>query len=181
MAVPDSSPIVRASGGGAQLARDTRLAFMLLNEARYRGMASLFGCSRDQANLATLVAALALAEATRVRIRRWMTGPPLPSAGDALIWTGSVRAGLSAAAGTSVQESPQLGTLLLLAVIAGGAAPAVIRSLNGLRGFGHELNRHFRHRYGYLVDPGHRRREHYEAHARKASAEDLVGEAGVAP
>lgn len=177
MAVSGSDPIVRRAGGRKQLAWDARIAFIMLNEARYRGMASLFGCSRDQANIATFLLALTFAEATRARLARLMRPSP-PQAGDALIFTGSVQGLLSAAAGRPLDDNPQLGTLLLLGVIAGGAAPSIIRSLNGMRGFSQELNRRFRHRYGYLVDPGHVRREHYERHGRGASTDTPLGDAG---
>lgn len=164
------SSVVRKSGGVRLLAGDARVAFVLVNEARYRALANLFGASREQANVATFVAGLLLAHEIHDRWRRIMDAPMAPSFPDEVLGTAVVRELLSSAAGPTVRDSPQLGNLLLAAVIATGGAPVVVRALRGLRKAGHGADAGFRQRYGYLVDFGQRRARHYEAQARKALA-----------
>jgi hypothetical protein len=162
-------PVVRESGGAKLLAGDARVAFVLINEARYRAMANLFGASREQANIATFIAATILAREIHERFRRLMDipGPMLP---DELIGAAVIRYLLGSAAGPDVRDSPQLTNLLLAAVAVTGGAPLIIRSLRGLRKAGHGVDAGFRQRYGYLVDIGHRRARHYQTQARKALA-----------
>jgi hypothetical protein len=173
MAPPDSSAAqgaVRKSGGARLLAGDARVAFVLVNEARYRAMANVFGATREQANLATFIAGLVLVHQVHERWRRLMDAPMAPSFPDEVIGTAVVRELLSRAAGPGVSDSPQLSNLLLAAVVATGGAPVVVRALRGLRKAGHGADAGFRKRYGYLVDVGQRRARHYESRAREALA-----------
>jgi hypothetical protein len=170
MADAAQSSVVRQSGGARLLAGDARVAFVLVNEARYRAMANLFGATREEANVATFVAGLVLAQAIHHQWRRLMDAPMAPSLPDEVIGTAVVRELLSRAAGPGVSDSPQLSNLLLAAVVATGGAPVVIRAMRGLRKAGHGADAGFRKRYGYLVDIGQRRARHYEARARQALA-----------
>lgn len=165
-----TSPHLRSSGGAGVLAGDLEIGFVLINEARYRAMARLFGATREQTNLITAVAALALAEAMRGTLRRWMSGPMTPTMADDMLGVAMLRELLASAAGPTVRETPQLGTLLMLAFAGRALGPTVIRSIRGMRHQSQRLNSGFRHRYGYLVDVGHRRQKRYEAHERSRLA-----------
>lgn len=170
MATADQSSVVRKSGGARLLAGDARVAFVLVNEARYRAMANVFGATRDQANLATFIAGLVLAHEIHEWWRRLMSGPEFPTVPDDVLGVAVVRELLSRAAGPGVSDSPELSNLLLAAFVAAGGAPVVIRAMKGLRKAGHGADAGFRKRYGYLVDIGQRRARHYETRAREALA-----------
>lgn len=160
-------PHVPSSGGAIRLASDLRLTFALLNEARYRALASAFGCSRSQANLATLVGALALLEAMGHTWRRLMSLPVVPTLPEGMFASAALRQLVTAITGPTIGDSPQLGPLLVVAFVGTAAGPTVIRSLRGVKNASARLDHAFRHRYGYLVDPGHRRQRHYEAQGRR--------------
>ena len=71
--------------GGRLLMRDVRVASLLVGDARDRAMARLFGVSRDQAGLLTLVIALMLAQAVHDKVESLLKpgGPPTMSDGHA--------------------------------------------------------------------------------------------------
>jgi hypothetical protein len=162
-----SAPLVRTSGGARVLAADLRFVFIVLNQARYRLLAQLFGTSKDQADLLTLVAALLLVEVMRKRWQRLMSGPIVPSSGDAMLGLASVRELLYRVAGPSLRDTPQLGTLLTVAFLGRAIGPTMVRSIRVIRGGSQRVNSSFRRRYGYLVDVGQQRREHFEELARR--------------
>ncbi len=142
-------------GGGRLLLSDMRTAFLLIDQVRLRAIARLFGVGPDQANLLTLVAALTLAQAARGTVQRVIEAPLLPNLGDSLLVGTSARELLCSVAGPSVRATPQLGTLLAVAVVGSTAGPAVLRSLRAARAGSHRAALGFHHRYGYIVDPGH--------------------------
>jgi hypothetical protein len=158
--------IVRESGGTRALAQDTRVVFALANEARYRLLASVLGATREQANVATFVVALLIGHHLHEAWRR-ITGPLVDPVND-LLGAAVLREGLGSAAGPTIRDDPQLATLLLAAVILRWRFPVAVKAMRGMREAAHRLDADFRHRYGYLVDVGHRRARHYEAQARKA-------------
>lgn len=177
MAETSISPHLRSSGGGQALAGDMEIAFVMINEARYRTMARLFGCTRDQTNLITFVAALAVAEAARGQWKRLTSGPAMPSMSDDVLGVAMVRELLAGVAGPAVRDTPQLGTLLTLAFLGRAFGPLVVRSIRQAKAGSQRLNSGFRHRYGYLVDVGHRRQRHYqELERRRAAARATAGE-----
>src|ERR1700727_2320917 len=81
--------------GGRLLASDIGVIYLLLNEARYRTLARLFGVSREQAHLATLVFVAALAEAARARAER-LRGRARPARGAPTSRSAGRRSGSSA-------------------------------------------------------------------------------------
>lgn len=171
--VGSSGPAIPHSGGGQQLATDAELAFVLINEARYRALNRVFGCTREQSNVITWVLLLTLAQDLSHGWQIIKSGPPIPPAVDELFGVVCVREALSSAAGPEVRDTPQLGNLLLAAVVLGSATPVLIRSVRAARAASHrvrngmrQMNTGFRHRYGYLVDVGHRRARHFEARTR---------------
>lgn len=167
---------VRESGGGQVLAGDLRIAFLLINEGRHQLLKSVFGCTREQANLVTLVGAGIVAHSVNRRWHRLMSGP-MPPLGDDMFAVVGIRELLTAAAGPGVRDTPGEPNLLLLAILASGGAPLVIKSLRGIRNASHKADAGFRHRYGYLVDVGHRRARHYQQRAQEALAARM-GDAG---
>jgi len=154
--VEDSGAAERAKGGALLLA-DARTAFLLVNHARKRALVHAFGISPDQANAVTAIGLLLIADAAHDKIAPLLRGSAAPPPGDALIAGASVRALLGAIAGPAVDETPGLGTLIVLALAATAAGPTAVRSLRAFRAGSHRLTVGFRHRYGYLVDPGHLR------------------------
>jgi hypothetical protein len=78
-------------GGARLLVSDLRVAFLLINHARQRTIARLFGVPRDRANLVTLVAVMVLADTVHDKIKTVLSGPPVPSLGDGLFASASLR------------------------------------------------------------------------------------------
>lgn len=170
MAADAASPqrsVVREAGGGRQLAIDARVGLALINEGRYRALASVFGASREQANVATFVAALLVGHQLHRAWRR-IAGPLTPDADDALLGTVLVRELVTTAAGPRIRDTPQLPNLLLAAVVLRWRFPVAVRAAKAIREGAHKADAGFRQRYGYVVDVGHRRARHYQAQARKA-------------
>jgi hypothetical protein len=149
-------------GPGRVLLSDIRAAWLLADAARHNVIGRVFGVSKDQENLLTLVAVLALADAVTTSVRKLHALPGPSLWGDGLLGATGFREALCGVAGQSSRTSPSTGTLLMLAVLAGGSAPAIVKSLHGLRTGTHRMTVGFRHRYGYLVDPGHRRQRRFD-------------------
>ncbi len=161
-------------GGARLLASDMRVGFMLINHARNRTVARLFGASRDQANLVTLVAAMVLADTVHERIQKMLRGPSVPSLGDGLFAGGSLRELLWGVAGPPARDTPLSGTLLTLAVLGGTAGPAAFKSIRAISGSSRRIHHGFRHRYGYLVDPGHWRARRATRRSRSTPSRNAI-------
>jgi hypothetical protein len=167
------TPAAERVSGTVLLLADARTAFILINHARKRAIVNAFGVSPEQANAVTAIGLLLIANAAHDRVGRLLKGAGAPTSGDALIAGGAARALLGAIAGPAVDETPGLGTLIVLAVAARAAGPTAIRSLRGVRAGSHRATVGFRHRYGYLFDPGHRRArraERRQARSRESSS-----------
>lgn len=145
-------------GNSRLLLSDIRTTFLIANEARHRVIARLFPVPRDQENLLTFVAVLALADALREWWRRLHRVPGVATFGDVFLAASAAREVLYNLAGPSSREPPMIGDLLALAVVGGAAGPAVVKSLHGIRSGSHRMSVGFHNRYGYLIDPGRRRR-----------------------
>jgi hypothetical protein len=143
-------------GGAKLLLTDARVAFLLLNHARYRMIERLFGVSKDQANAATLIAGLVVAEALHEKGKRMLAGPALPSAGDTALGTSALRVVVHGIAGPSSQDIPLVGTLIAIAALGRVARPAVGRTLHGVRVSSQRIHVAFGHRYGHLIGDGRR-------------------------
>ena len=142
-------------GDSRLLVSDLRVAFLLINNVRLRGIARLFGVGPEQANLLTFVVALWLAQGAHLQVKRLAKPPPLPSSGDGLLVGGSVQELVGWVVGPPVRDTPTLGLLLMLAVVGGTAGPTAVKSLRAVRAGSHRASLAFHHRYGFLVDPGH--------------------------
>lgn len=173
MAVTQQSQASTAANGygsPGQLARDLRITYLLVNDARHRLLARLFGVPQEQDAMLTAIVVLMLANAARTRARRLTRLPGLPSAGDGMLGVASVREVLGAIAGPSVRDMPGSGTLLTVAFLGAATVPLVRRSLHDVRSSSHRMSVGFHHRYGYLVDPGHWRRRRAELRESLTSA-----------
>lgn len=166
--------------GARVLRTDVRVAALLGNYARRRTIARMFGASPEQANLVTMVAVLAIAQATSEYIQRLAAGPPVPSATEGLFVSASLKELLSSVAGPPSRETPSAGTLLALALVGGTAGPAVFRSTRAARSASRRMATGFHHRYGYLVDPGHWRQQRALRRARGAQRAPRVAAAPAA-
>jgi hypothetical protein len=142
---------IRADEQGATLLlSDLRVAYLLLNEARYRTLERVLGVSREQANAVTLIALLMLAESTRGRAEQLRAVQP-PSRTDALLGAAALREGVYGIAGTTADQTRMFGVLIALAVMGRLSLPAIRHGIHGVRTESHRLRANFGHRYGHLV------------------------------
>src|SRR4051794_36312338 len=96
-------PDVRA---GEVFLADSRLALLLLNQARYALLGRLFGTSREQANLLTVVLALIVADGAYVTARQVARAPLRISGADAGIGGVLVREGAAGGGGAPPGRGP---------------------------------------------------------------------------
>jgi hypothetical protein len=157
-------------GGARLLLSDMWTAFLLIDHARHRTIARLFGVPRDQANLLTLVAVLTLADAIHDKAQRLLGGPPVPPLGDGLLGAASLRELLWRVVGRPDPDTPLASTLLVIAVVAGTAGPAGLESLRAIKASSHRTAIVFHHRYGYMIDPGHWRQRRAQRRGEAPSA-----------
>lgn len=125
--------------GPQLLLADARTAFLLANHARKRAIVRAFGVAPEDANAVT-VAGLALLgaavhEAVGPRLRR-----AVPKPGDALIGAGVGRSLLGAIVGPTLDEMPGVAALLAIALVARGARPTAVKSLQALRAGSHRAS-----------------------------------------
>lgn len=165
---------VREPTGGDLLLADLRVAFELVNHARYQALARILGVPREQANLATAVIALMVGEAVQGKFRTLVAAPAVPEPTDVLLGAATLRELLSEVTGLPPEDTPVLGTVLVAAALAAIARPALNKSAraasklpHAARKVSHRMNAAFRRRYGYIVDPGHLRS--YRAQRRAAA------------
>jgi len=144
-------------GGATLLVSDVRVAFMLLNEARYRSLERLFGIPREQANVATVIAILIAAKAVHDRTERMVKGPGGPTRADALLGAAVLKESIYRVAGPSSRERPLSGTAVAIAALAGMSGPALSRSIRGIRTDRRRIQLTFKRYYGRPIGPIRRR------------------------
>jgi hypothetical protein len=110
---------------------DSRLVLAVLNHLRYQALNRVFGVSRDQANMLTVVLLLGAANGTYEAARR-ISGMRMSGTGAA---AGAValREGALSVAGPSAREVPAFGTLVAFAMLGGLAAPSLRRTADRMR------------------------------------------------
>jgi hypothetical protein len=110
---------------------DSRLVLAVLNHVRYQALNRVFGVSRDQANMLTVVVLLGAANGTYEAARR-ISGMRMSGTGAA---AGAValREGVLSVAGPSAREVPAFGTLVAFAMLGGLAAPSLRRTADRMR------------------------------------------------
>jgi hypothetical protein len=134
--------------GANLLLADLRTVFMLANDARYRTLERVFGLPRPQANIATLVATMVLAEAAHAKLGRLLRAPA-PSPGELALGTATVRYLMLGPASDAAPAIPMFGALA--AIAAGGTVviPAAVKSVRGIRSAAREMGSFFGRRYGH--------------------------------
>ena len=117
---------------------DAIIAIRVLNEARHRTVAAVFGVPRDGSNLVTLIAIGAfaralhrIAAAPRTQARKVRSSPTL--VGDTMIGTAALKETLDSVAGHPSRDTSSAAALIVFAVLAHSFRPAVERSLRAVR------------------------------------------------
>ena len=103
-------------GIGRLFLADSRLVLMLMNHARYLILRRMFGVSREQANVMTIVVAVGAAEAAHRTARRLARMPHGPSSTDVAIAGIALREAALGVAGVRHRDIPMFGTLLTVAM-----------------------------------------------------------------
>jgi hypothetical protein len=143
----------KGQGGTALFLGDAAGAFLLANEARYRSLEAI-GIRRENANLATAMGLLMLANSVYEHAHR-PKSPKAPTAvADLAIGLGALRETIYGVAGSASRDTPLGSTLIALAVLGGLARPPLKRGVRELMSSSRRLKQTFRGRYGHLVDLG---------------------------
>ena len=137
--------------GARLLASDIRITSLLVNDARYRTVQALFGVRRDQVNLVTLIAAMALAEAAHKKTEQLLAAGPTRS--NAILGLGLVSALGNGIAGPTSPQTPLFGLLVGSALLGGVGVRALRRSAHGVKACAHHIRLSFRGRYGRPPHP----------------------------
>jgi hypothetical protein len=158
---PAAAAHVRAPGrkqkppsGRALFLGDAAGAFLLANEARYRTLERAFGIRREDANLATTMGLLTLANAIYERAHRPQAPKPQTAVANFTIGMGVLRESIYGVAGPAAADAPLAGTLIALAVLAGLVRQPAARGIRGAKTASTRLKSTFRGRYGHVVKVG---------------------------
>jgi hypothetical protein len=144
-------------GGARLIFSDARVAYMLLNDARSRTIARIFGISGENSALVTMIALGLLAESVRAGVARALTAPGDTDLADAVIGVSVLRESARALAGGWSAESPMFVTLVAVAMVGHVARPAVAGAIRGIKASSHRARADFGHRYGHIIRPSHLR------------------------
>jgi hypothetical protein len=126
------APHAGAPGAGQVFLGDARLAGTVLNQGRYLALNRVFGVSRAQADLLTVVLALAAADAAFAATRRVVQAPFPLSGSDATVGGVLMREAVFGIAGPGARKVPLAGTLLTVAML-GALVPGLRRTVHGVR------------------------------------------------
>lgn len=130
------------------LLSDIRVALLVMNEARYRAIEGVFGVSRDQANLLTVIVLAMTLQAGHDKAVQVLRARGAPTLRDVVLGAVILREVLYGIGGPSSKDTPYFGTLVSAALMARQPGPALRRSLRGLRTAAQEARAGFKHRYG---------------------------------
>jgi hypothetical protein len=119
-------------GPGRLFLTDARLAFALLNHARYGALERAFGTTREQANAMTFVIALGALEVSSQAAKRVFRFPRLDGT-NAAMGGFMVREAALGIAGPVNRRVPMFGTLVAAALVARLGLPGVRRVAHHLR------------------------------------------------
>src|SRR3954467_6844993 len=120
-------------GAGRLLLIDSRIAFAVLNHARYFALNRMFGTSREQANVLTAVLAVTAAGAAYESGQRMLHAPLRVSGGDLAMGGFALREAAIGVLGASTRNVPGLGALVAFALVGGLAVPRLRRAARNLR------------------------------------------------
>jgi hypothetical protein len=135
------------------LLSDIRVMGKLLNEARYQTLSRLFGVSREDSLLVTVVALGSVAAMGHRTVVKLMQGPPFPELGNVLMGSAGVNRMVQSVAGEASAEIPGFAALVVLTVVATSIRPVVRKSLHEARTAAHAARMGFDHRYGHIIRP----------------------------
>jgi hypothetical protein len=133
------------------LVSDVTVALLLVDEARHRAVERLFGVSREQSWLVTLIALALLASAAHDKSDQLLKGPGGPTRSDVMLGAAGLRELLTWIPGPSSRDTPLVGTLVMVGLVGALVRPGVSRAAHGIRTSSHRARLSFNHRYGHLL------------------------------
>ena len=110
---------------------DSRLVLAVLNHLRYQALNRVFGTSREQANVLTVVLLLGAADSAYETARRISRMRLRVS--DAGLGAIALREAALGVAGPGARQIPGFGTLVALALLGGVAVPGLRRAAKRIR------------------------------------------------
>jgi hypothetical protein len=120
-------------GAGQLFVADSRLALSVLNSVRYAALRSMFGVSREQANVVTFFAVLLAADAAYETARRVVRAPLGMSGTDALLGGFAVREAAFGVTGSQSRNVRLFGPVVAGALVASLAVPGLRRAARSMR------------------------------------------------
>jgi hypothetical protein len=127
-------------GAGRLFLADSRLAFGVVNYARYQALNRVFGVQREQANLFTFILVLSAGPPMVAGVWRAVRRPLAMATGvNAGVGAFAVREATRGIAGAGASEVPHVEALLALAAVGGLAIPKLRRALGGVRAAEHRV------------------------------------------
>ena len=113
---------------------DAAIVFLLLNEVRHRSVARVFGVSRDDSNLVTVLAIGSAAVAVHGTAARVRSIRRYPSGADSVIGAAVLREAALGIAGAPSRAVPAAGALVALALVGTSSRPMLRSALRTTRG-----------------------------------------------
>ena len=129
---------------------DSRLLLAVLNHLRYQALNRVFGTSREQANVLTVVLLLGAADSAYEAARR-ISGMRL-RVSDAGLGAIALREAGLGVAGPSARAVPGFGALVAVALLGGLAAPGLRRTAHRMRAAERRVRRERIRRYAAARD-----------------------------
>jgi hypothetical protein len=120
-------------GAGRLLLIDSRIAFGVLNHARYFALNRMFGTSREQANVLTAVLAVTAAGAAYESGQRMLRAPLRVSGADMAMGGFVLREAALGVVGPGYRNVPGLGVLVAFAIVGNLGVPRLRRAARDLR------------------------------------------------
>jgi len=118
---------------------DAAIVFLLLNDARHRTVTRMFGTSRGDSNLVTVVALGSAAVAVHGTATRLRSIRLYPSRANSAIGAAVLREAALGIAGEPSRAVPAAGALVAFALAAGSSRPALRRAVRTTRGAVHDV------------------------------------------
>jgi hypothetical protein len=138
-------------GGARLLVADMRVVYLLINDARARVIARLFGISGPGSGLVTIIALAVGVETAQRRVRRVVTAPGTPQLGETALGVSVLNESFRWIAGPGTGEFPLFGPLVLCAMAGHALRPVVRSTVHGARSSVHRAHTGFDHRYGHII------------------------------
>lgn len=138
-------------GGARLVVADVRLVYLLLNQARARAIAQLFGISGPGSALVTIIALGLAAETAHRKVARVLSAPGTPELGQAALGASVLTESMRAIAGPGTGDFPLFGPLILFALAGHALRPVLRSSVHGARASVHRAHTGLDHRYGHII------------------------------